>query len=71
MDHGSLRTRDRGWTTEQPKRTFWGDANVLYQLFGEVYKTIYICKCICTKSLNCTLKVSEIYCIHLYLHLKK
>lgn len=50
----------RGLTAEESKRTFRGDANVLYQLFGEVYKTIYICKCIYSKSLNRTLKISEI-----------
>ena len=53
-----LRFWGRGLDWKGAKETFWGYRNVIYLVCGGGYTNVYMCQ----KS-NCTLKVSEFYCL--------
>lgn len=54
-----VRGEGRGLTAKGNEKTFWGDQTVLYFDFGNHHMPLYLCQ----KSLNCILKIVELYCM--------
>lgn len=57
--------RHRIFTAEKPKITFWEMEMFYILIIVRCYTTVYIWSYLCSKSLNCALKVSEFYCMQL------